>query len=146
MSRFLGPLYLSIGTMLLIGVVVYQVMRPDEPSTVTMQPTATPSPTATPRPTPTLSDVVTRPTTYTVGVWRDNRFGVEQRIMIQREGDTYRLEQRFADGSSIRKRLIKQGIDRYIEQGSDTIYVVNRAGDLEIRDRIGLISTARRTR
>ena len=119
--------------------------------TPTSTPWPTPTPTATTKPTPT-SNVLARntpasPTTTIIGRWRDNRLGVEQSITIRKRGDVLYLDQEFSDGSKLGNGLTEEQRERYVVRGNpNETYVINRAGDLEIWDSYGLITTARKIR
>ena len=71
-------------------------------------------------------------------------------ITIYRQEDELFLEQIFNDKSKLREELIKRaskyGVCFDIKEGSPTgdYYLINKAGDLEIRDDAGLISTAKK--
>jgi hypothetical protein len=84
-----------------------------------------------------------------VGYWLDQRPMVAGTITIYGSDGKFYMERRFKDGSSI-KHMLQRGPsngNRYDKIGDSRFeahYIIDRQGNLQIRDREGLIATARR--
>jgi len=95
--------------------------------------------------------LVTEPVTSVrdvIGRWLDEFSGSQ--IVIYREGGTLFVEQKFKDGSALKEELVEKPspLGRRFDNKQGSSFgdhrVIDRAGDLQIRDNVGLISTAKR--
>ena len=83
-----------------------------------------------------------------IGRWLDEFSGSQ--ISIYREGGTLFVEQKFKDGSVLKEELVEKPstLGRRFDNKQRSSFgdhrVIDRAGDLQIRDNVGLISTAKR--
>lgn len=95
--------------------------------------------------------LVTEPTPSNrevIGSWLSELIGSQ--ITIYREDDTLYIEQKFKDGSSLKEELVEKSSplsQRFdLKKGSSfgDHWIIDRGGNLQIRDNAGLISTAKR--
>ena len=85
-----------------------------------------------------------------IGVWLDERPYVSRRLALYRRNGNVFMESTYTDGSvgtdEMSERNTSRGLRFDAKQASPSgdHYVLNRSGDLEIRDSDGLIATARK--
>ena len=85
-----------------------------------------------------------------VGTWLDESPVVGSKITIYRQNGKLYMEQIFGDGSSSKKEMTKKASSRgqrFEEKSSSSsgdYYLINTRGDLEMRDQVGLVATAKR--
>jgi len=83
------------------------------------------------------------------GTWFDQRPHVSGKITIYRKNGRLFLTRKFKDGSSYNTELIENSSSRGLrldkkESNHGDYYIINKKGDLEMRDSDGLISTAKK--
>ena len=85
-----------------------------------------------------------------VGTWLDESPVVGSKITIYRQNGKLYMEQIFGNGSSSKKEMVKKASSRgqrfegKSSSSSGDYYLINTQGNLEMRDREGLIATAKR--
>ena len=87
-----------------------------------------------------------------IGSWLDESPGIGGRIAIFREGGKLYIEQKFKDGSSMKKKLVEKKtslgrrFDKVEGSTSGEHWVIDSQGNLQIRDNDGIIVTANKIR
>ncbi|MGB7060741.1 MAG: hypothetical protein WBF13_00125 [Candidatus Zixiibacteriota bacterium] len=83
-----------------------------------------------------------------IGTWLDESPVIGSKITIYRQNGKLYMEQIFGDGSSSKEEMTKkassrgQRFEEKTSSSSGDYYLVNTRGDLEMRDREGLVATA----
>lgn len=84
------------------------------------------------------------------GSWLDEITYAGSRITIYREDGTLYIEWKFKDGSTLKEKLVEkpsplgQRFDMKEGSSSGDHWVIDQEGNLQIRDNLGLISTAKK--
>ena len=83
-----------------------------------------------------------------IGKWMDNRPFVTRRIVLYRENGKVFMESTYADGSSgtdeVGESSTSPGMRFDSSLNNEDYFVIDRNGDLEIRDSMGVIATAKK--
>lgn len=94
----------------------------------------------------TLKSESTPPNVEVIGIWLDD--WTSSRITIYQENGLIYLEQVFSDGSSLKEELIENSstLGRRFDMKEESIdyFIIDSEGNLQLRDNIGLIYTAKR--
>lgn len=83
-----------------------------------------------------------------IGIWLDR----DGKITIYRKGGKLYLERKFKDGSSSNNKMVEKSSSSgkgFEEKGGASFgeyYVIDRQGNLQIRDQDGLVATAKKTK
>ena len=86
------------------------------------------------------------------GSWLDEITYAGSRITIYKEGGTLYIEWRFTDWGTLKEKLVEkpsslgQRFDKKEGSSSGDHWVIDQEGNLQIRDNLGLISTAKKTK
>ena len=81
-----------------------------------------------------------------IGTWLDESIGSE--IAMYRESGTLSMEQKFNDGSSLKEEVVEKSsplgrrFDKKEGSSFGDHWIIDREGNLQIRDNVGLINTA----
>ena len=87
-----------------------------------------------------------------IGTWLDESPVIGSKITIYRQNGKLYMEQIFGDGSSSKEEMTKkassrgQRFEEKTSSSSGDYYLINTRGDLEMRDQIGLVATARKVK
>ena len=88
----------------------------------------------------------TPPNAEVIGIWLDD--WTSSRITIYQENGSLYMEQAFSDGSSRKEELVENTspLGRRFDMMEKTTdyFIIDSEGNLQLRDNLGLISTAKR--
>lgn len=97
-----------------------------------------------------LADEPEKSSRKIVGKWLDEGFGLPSQFTIYRQNGKLYMEQKFTNGSRDNQEMVEKGWSsgRRFEQKQGVqfgeYFVIDRNGNLQIRDETGLINTARK--
>lgn len=87
-----------------------------------------------------------------IGIWLDESPVIGSKFILYRQNDKLYMERVFGNGSSSNEEMVKktsssgQRFEEKTSSSSGDYYLINTRGDLEMRDQVGLVATARRVK